>query len=141
MRLRYGFLCEYAGEMVNRTNMVVGIFDGMVIQRSIGEPVAVMPHVIFATVEDSSVSAPRHLMGFRLVNADGATLFEAEMPFNIGTGLVDRPGIAKAANVTCRVGAIAVPESGQFEWVILVDGERMGSIPFTVDEIAPALTS
>lgn len=135
MRLRFGFLCEFAAEMANGTNMVVSIFDRMKVARTPDAPLLLMPHTLYVVVEDSSVSAPRHLMGFKLLNADGGVLLERELPFNIGNAADVAQGTKKAGNVCCRVGGdIVLPEGGDYEWDISVDGERLGSIPFTVVE-------
>ncbi len=133
MRLRYGFLCEYARELANGTNMAVGLFDRVSVRRPDGAPFAIAPHVIYVVVEAPSVAPPRHLIALRLIDADAKPLFDAELAFDIGTRHTE--GYPKTGNVIVEVkNPIPVPDAGAYEWVVSVDGERLGSIPFLVAE-------
>lgn len=139
MRLRFAFLCGYAVELPSRTHLASEIFDQFTAMRTPEGTYVIVPHTMFVVVEDSSISAPRHLMGFVLRDADGGKVHETELGFNIGnTGRPD-PGKPKAATVVIRVAMpIQITDPGSFEWELSVDGERIGSIPFTVAEPEPS---
>lgn len=50
-------------------------------------------------------------------------------------------GLGQGVIVIKRMGSIDVPDFGHFEWIVAVDGQRLGELPLHILEAVPARTS
>lgn len=129
--LRYGFLCEYAATMDGKPT-VVGIHDVYIVGNAQpGERLHLPKHWVHFRLEASGGVGPRHLAAARLVDADGKTIMENEWPFTLAERLGDGLGSYAVCNLHIDQ-EITIPDFGTYSWVILVDGVRLGELPFSV---------
>jgi hypothetical protein len=80
MRMVYGFLCDYAAAGAGNKPTAVGIFDA--IWTVSGNPVT-LPNCFLHAQFDAPGSGPRRLLSLTLIDADGETIDEAEMPITL----------------------------------------------------------
>lgn len=128
MELRYAVLCDYAqpGNMGKPT--VVGIYDALYAPKD--RSIATSPAFLHTRIDCPSAAGPKHVMTHRLIDGDAKTIFEedAGLAFTVSPVHPER----QFAYTYAFVHPIELPGIGDYEWVILIDGIRLGSVPFTI---------
>ncbi len=128
MKLRYAFLCDYAAPGPSGKATVVGIHDAIV-----GDP-SQPPHTsdafLHAAIDAPTIVGKSHTLGFRLIDADGGVLREGALPFEFGEKHGEAHGYF--GYVYLRLSPVLLPDFGDYEWVLLIDGVPIGSVPICV---------
>lgn len=140
MRLVFGVLAEYMGNLNDGKLVVCGIFDGFsMVVRSENMPVEVPAHTVVARVGAPPVEAGDHTVELRLRDDDGRELFTSNpVPIRIGPGRIG--GFEVCHDAGFRLEDLVVPRCGTYTWEVLVDGSMVGEIPFHVTRLAQPAT-
>lgn len=133
--LRYGFLCDFAGTIPQGMKpVIVGIFDVVFSQQPRHE-LQLPPHFVHLYLDATGDEATRRLMALNLVDADGETVAEHEFAITLAQ---KDDGLGLFARVNFGVNnIIRIPDFGMYNWVVKIDGRRLGEIPLTVLQLQP----
>ncbi len=140
MRLRYAVLCDYASPGLNGKPTIIGVYEAIYARPpQPGELITTSPGFLHAMIDSPSSMGPRHLLSNRLIDADGKTVAEFEHPISFN------PRTSNPASQFVHsygfIHPIGLPGYGDYEWVFLIDGNSIGSIPFVVIEMPPEIVA
>lgn len=130
--LRYGFLCEYAASDSLQKPTIVGIHD-VYFTKALPGQIAIPKHYIHFRLDAHGDVSPRHLATLRLIDADANVLVQQDWALELAHR---GEGLGYFANVHVHIDQpIPLPDYGQYNWVVMVDGLRLGEIPFSVVQL------
>lgn len=139
MRLKYGFVCDFAGKSERGKAMLIGIFDAIQVEQ---DPTEFRPdggrqflplcYVSFA-IAGSTFEAGPHSVRIRFIDEDGNPV-ENGTDFTWPEVTLDSKlvGTELAYTFDCQLLPCPSPPWGSYEFEISVDGQRLGSIPFHI---------
>ena len=127
MELRFAHLADFASMMGKL--VIVGIFD-LVYDRG-ARPIKLPQMYLVAAIDASIASGDKHRVEIRFTTADsqpaGDTVELQETVFQ-----ARGPGQLRRANIIMVVNGLHVPDVGDYEFQIWVDGAKLGDVPFSV---------
>lgn len=140
MRLRYAVLCDYAASGAQNKPTCVGIYDCiMAFPPPPGGSYATNAGFVHGYIDAPSSMGPRHLISMKLIDADGNEIVAGEWPVTFG------PKIGNDVGIACYfyffLNRIPVAGPGDYQYVIYVDGMRIGAIDLTIVAPPPDMTA
>jgi hypothetical protein len=128
MDFRFGHLCDYAGVGNAGKLILVGLFDS-VFTATLDGPVAIPRSFLVFRLECGVAEGAQHAVAIRLIDEDGEEMMS--LPSAEARFFISAPGRPLTANVIAELD-IAVPHIGDYTFEIVVDGRRLGEVPFYV---------
>lgn len=135
IRLRLGFLAEFAAFGQGKMLTAVNIFDSSYQATNPSSP----PMCIVLRIEGSSDEPADHGLKFELRDDDGELIADVTGPVSFSGDLGAGHGVGVI--VIKRMGPIEVDDYGHYEWVLFIDGQRLGELPLHILEPTPARTA
>lgn len=135
MRLRFGFLADYAHFTVNGKLLAVGVFDAFHSTPNMPElaPVMVPAHAVCAVIAASGAEAGPHAGRMRAVNQDGRVVFEPPVnPFILKEAAAGTEATYTWVN---NIVNTAFPGVGAYTWEYFVDDVKIGEVPFWIVQL------
>jgi hypothetical protein len=133
MQLKYAHLCDYAGEGARGKPIAVGIFERVV--ASDARPIGLPTIYLLVAIEAHVAEGTDHTAEIRLTNDQG----EDKIPrasFQIRFR-PQGPGHLMIAHLIAQFEMITLPDVGEYEFYVLVDGNDVASVPLIISP-APA---
>ena len=130
MELQFGFLADYAGPGHQGKLILVGIFD-TIFDRTGARPIPVPTCYLVASIEAPTMAGSQHAVAFRITDQDHQ---EVAPIFDLGEHVfrAQGPGRPLRARIILQLAGVTLPELGDYEVHVLVDGNQIGAIPLFV---------
>ncbi len=136
VRMPFGHLTDYATLDASAKLIIAGLFE-IVYAQSVDAEVIPVIFTLVARLECSIADGLEHEIRIRFVDGEEEQVGD-EMPVGTVTFNPTGPGRPFAANVMARFGGLQVRGVDDYRFVILADGQQVGSIPLYV-QLAPGL--
>jgi hypothetical protein len=131
MEFHFGHLADYAGPGQHNKLTIVGIFDVAYDHDPSVRPIPLPQAFLVAAIDASVAHGSVHSVEIRFTDIDnepvGPTIELVDVPFQ-----ARGPGRPLRAQLIAQLQGLSVPDVGDYEFQIWVDGERVGDIPLYV---------
>ena len=133
MRCDYVFVCDHAQDSRDGKLHALGI--GWAELRAASVPVR-HPHMTFvAGLQGTIAESGKKSVKLSLIDADGADIIpplEAEVELR-----VREPAIEGRLNIVLNLNGLQFPQFGQYAFHLVIQGNELARVPFSVVEAAP----
>jgi hypothetical protein len=131
VKLRFGTLCDYAGDGANGKLLIVNVFDTVWDNLKV-RPVPFPPCYLVALFEASIVEGSQRPLTVRFQTADGNDVLP---PVTIPLRLVPQgPGRLSKGNLAIGLMPFSVPDLGEYVFAFYSDQDQLGTVDVYVQE-------
>lgn len=135
MQLRYAHLCDYAGlGSGGGKPIVVGIFDTVYDAEQV-RPIRLPISYFVARIDASLAGGTEHDLQIVVSDEDEEEVHRFDLgatPFSPGG-----PGRPLSTHLIMLIAGLEFPERGDYNFQVIVDGEKLGATPLYIAEPPP----
>jgi hypothetical protein len=132
IEIKYAHLADFVGEGRNGKPIVVGIFDQVYALVETPQGFAVPLSYLIVALKGSIMDTGEHRGEIQLVDADGDAITGSPMTFNGPLVKPAGPGQPYSGLLVTILGSLVLPRVGDYEFVVKVDGRRLGTVPLSL---------